>query len=113
MQDHREFRKFLLATHTRHPELFPADFSKGFNFHDIVTSRKQNGFSMRRIMLKNELREVFQIRPAWMMPYLIAETVDVEKALYLRRRGVPFEALPYKFFSIYFLTFYDDYPAYR
>jgi hypothetical protein len=32
-----------------------------------------------------------------MMPYMIARTDEVEKALYLRRWGVPFEALVYVF----------------
>jgi hypothetical protein len=52
---------------------------------------------MRRIMLKNNSRAVYQIRPSFMMPYMIGETVDVEKALFLRRWGVPFEALAYVF----------------
>ncbi len=52
---------------------------------------------MRRIRLKNEARDVFQIRPSFMMPYMIAETINVEKALYLRRWGVPFDALAYVF----------------
>ena len=97
MKDHTEFRKFLMNTYAQYPEIFPKDFNDGFNFHDIVTSRKQNGFSMRRIMLKNNSRAVYQIRPSFMMPYMIGVTVDVEKALFLRRWGVPFEALAYVF----------------
>jgi hypothetical protein len=95
MKDHEEFRKFLMATYTMFPEIFPVDFVYGFNFHDVVTSRKQNGFSMRRIRLKNNA--VYQIRPSFMMPYMIAMTIEVEKALFLRRWGVPFEALAYVF----------------
>ena len=95
MKDHEEFRKFLMATYTMFPEIFPVDFVYGFNFHDFVTSRKQNGFSMRRIRLKNNA--VYQVRPSFMMPYMIAVTIEVEKALFLRRWGVPFEALAYVF----------------
>lgn len=52
---------------------------------------------MRRIRLKNENEDAYQIRPSFMMPYMIAETDEVEKALYLRRWGVPFDALAYVF----------------
>lgn len=97
MDDHIEFRNFLNNTYVQYPELFPADFTCGFNFHDTVASKKQDGFYMRRIMLKNQSRDVYQIRPSFMMPYMIAETIDVEKALYLRRWAVPFDALAYVF----------------
>ena len=97
MGDTKKFRKFLADTYTEFPELFPTDFIHGFNFHDIVTSRKQHGFKMRRIKLKNQSHEVCQIRPSFMMPYMISEAIDVEKSLYLRRWGVPFEALVYVF----------------
>ena len=50
---------------------------------------------MRRIKLKNG--KSYQLRPSFMMPYMIARTDEVEKALYLRRWGVPFEALVYVF----------------
>lgn len=97
MGDYNKFRNCLTDAYARFPELFPADFSCGFNFHDIVTSEKQNNFSMRRIMLKNQSRDVYQIRPSFMMPYMISENTDVGKALFLRRRGVPFDAPAYVF----------------
>ncbi|MEM7126533.1 MAG: hypothetical protein AAF702_09420 [Chloroflexota bacterium] len=51
---------------------------------------------MRRLKLKaNGI--VYQVRPSFMMPYMIGETAEVEKGLYLLRWGVPFEALSYLF----------------
>ena len=50
---------------------------------------------MRRIELRDG--NVYQIRPSFMMPYLIAPTDEVEKALFLCRWGVPFWALTYVF----------------
>ncbi len=41
--------------------------------------------------------EVYQLRPDFLMPYMIGKTDDVEKALYLRRYGVPYDALAYAF----------------
>ena len=79
IDDPNEFRSFLIETHGQFPELFPDDFSKGFIFHDMVTSIKQDGFKMRRIMLKNQSHEVYQIRSSFMMPYMTAETAEAEK----------------------------------
>ena len=90
-------RQFLIDTYTKHPELFPSDFYNGFKFNGFVNSSKQEKFIMRRIKLKNKTQDCYQIRPSFMMPYLIAETPEVEKALYLRRWGVPFDALAYVF----------------
>lgn len=49
---------------------------------------------MRRIQLR-ETGEVYQLRPEFAMPYMVGRTDEVEKGLYLRRYGVPFEALAY------------------
>lgn len=97
VEEAETFREFLKKTYGQHPELFPEDFEKGFTLHGFVTSRKQDGFTTRRIRLKNEAGDVWQIRPSFMMPYMIAETDEVEKALYLRRWGVPFDALAHVF----------------
>jgi len=97
IENHKKFRIFITDTYEHAPELFPEDFIKGFTFHSTVTSVKQDDFKMRRIRLKNQSQDVYQIRPSFMMPYMIAETADVEKALYLRRWGVPFDALAYVF----------------
>ena len=51
---------------------------------------------MRRIKLKST-GQVYQIRPSFVMPYMIGHTDEVEKALYLRHWGVPFDALVYVF----------------
>jgi len=97
MEDAKIFRKFLNETYERYPELFPAGFIKGFRLHSFITSKKQKGFIMRRIELNTVRENVWQIHPSFMMPYMISETEQVEKALFLRRRGVPFDALSYVF----------------
>ena len=57
--------------------------------------RKQQ-LSMRRIKVV-ATGEVYQVRPDFVMPYMIGKTDEVEKGLYLRQWGVPFEALAYVF----------------
>jgi hypothetical protein len=40
---------------------------------------------------------VYQVRPDFVLPYMVGLSDTVEKALYLRRFGVPFDALAYVF----------------
>lgn len=90
--DPEKFRAHLNQAWRQHPELFPQAFEGGFNFHDFYRSRKQEGLALRRIELKQN-GDVFTVRPSFVMPYLIGRTEEIEKALYLRQWGVPFEAL--------------------
>jgi hypothetical protein len=89
------YRKYIETQLSQYPELFPAEISSGFTFHDIYPSVKQK-IKLRRIKISKS-KEVFLIRPSFLMPYCIARTEQVEKALYLRQWGVPFYALTYVF----------------
>jgi hypothetical protein len=93
--DPRHFRQVLQEMNRQHPELFPAAFSGGFRLHDTYHSVKQ-GLRLRRIKLL-QTGEVFLVRPSLLMPYLVAKTDEIEKVLYLRQWGVPFEALAHVF----------------
>lgn len=42
-------------------------------------------------MLKT--KEAYQIRPNFMMPFMIGKTDEVEKGLFLRQRGLSFDGL--------------------
>ena len=95
MKDEELFKDYLKRMVRQYPELFPKEIEQGFNLHGFVESKKQK-FKMRRIKLKSN-EEVYQIRPSFMMPYMIERTQEVEKALFLRKWGVPFDALAYVF----------------
>lgn len=95
LQDLTVYRHHLAQQFLAHPELFPKAFSEGYTFHDCYDSRKLK-LLLRRIKLKQS-REVFTLRPSFVMPYMVARTDDIEKAIYLRQWGVPFEALAYVF----------------
>lgn len=94
-QDLTRFRHFMAELLAAHPELFPNAFAQGYCFHDQYLSRKLK-IVLRRIKLK-ATGEVFTLRPSFVMPYLVARTDDIERALYLRQWGVPFEALAHVF----------------
>ncbi len=72
-------------------ERFPPEMVEGFCFYGAYRSRKQP-IALRRIWLA-ATGGVFQIRPSFLMPYLIGKTDEVENALYVRQFDVPFDAL--------------------
>jgi hypothetical protein len=90
------YRQFLEGQFLAHPELFPQAFAGGWQFHSHYSLKKQQGLKLRRIRV-NQTDEVFTLRPCFLMPYASAYTREVEKALYLRQFGVPFDALAYVF----------------
>ena len=89
------YRDFLAQIHGQHPGLFPTAWEQGFTFHDAYQSKK-TAHLIRRVKLK-ENREVFALRPSFLMPYCTALTDEIEKALYLLQFGVPLAALCYVF----------------
>jgi hypothetical protein len=89
------FRQHLTEVFGQHPELFPTRMSEGFVLHDKSWSIKQQ-VMLRRLELK-ATAAVFLVRPSFLMPYMVGRTEAVEKALYLRHWGVPFDALVYVF----------------
>jgi len=89
------FRQHLTEVFGQHPELFPARMSEGFVLHDKRWSIKQQ-VMLRRLELK-ATAAVFLVRPSFLMPYMVGRTEAVQKALYLRHWGVPFDALVYVF----------------
>ena len=76
---------------SQHPELFPQDMDQGFPFHDAYVSGTPD-LIVRRITLITT-GAVCTLRPSFVMPSMLARTEAVEKALYLRQWGGPFDAL--------------------
>lgn len=85
------YRIYLDEQIAQHPERFPVGISDGYWLDGFVTSKRQQ-MKTRRILLKHS-RDTYQIHPDTVMPYMIGRTEDVEKGLYLRRYGVPYEAI--------------------
>src|SRR6266699_251853 len=93
--DPESFRQHLTEVFGQHPELFPARIDEGLVLHDTRGSLKQQRM-LRRIALK-ATAGVFLVRPSFLLPSMVGRTEAVEKALYLRHWGVPFDALVYVF----------------
>ena len=90
-----QYRQYLRDMLSQYPEVFPQDMDQGFTFHDCYVSLKQDVI-VRRIKLK-ATGAVFALRPSFVMPSMIGRTDEVDKALYLRQWGGPFDALAYVF----------------
>ena len=95
INDPDAFRAAVDRAFSECPELFPKAFAQGYTLKDSYTSKK-TGLCQRRIQCK-ATGESFQIRPCFILPYMTGQTKDVEKALFLRKFGVPFHALAYVF----------------
>src|SRR4051812_40085029 len=95
IDDPKAFRAWIDRAYADAPELFPDGFSEGYTLKDDRTSKKL-GLHLRRVEC-NGTGDAFTVRPSFVLPYMAGYTDDVEKALFLRRFGVPFWALPYVF----------------
>ena len=98
MEDRVQCRSYIMEQDRLQPELFPQALREGCTFHGFLHSKKP-ALPMRRIKLRTN-GEQYQIRPSFMMPYMIGRIEEVEKALYYRRWGVPFDALAYGLVAI-------------
>lgn len=95
LDDLEVYSAYLKRLVAAHPELFPPEIGEGFSFHGTYSSKKQ-AVEIQRIKLEAS-GAIYQIRPSHLMPYMIAKTDEIEKALFLRRWNVPFDALAYVF----------------
>lgn len=100
--DSARFRAWLDGMIETYPELFPVEIGEGYVLHDTLPeSSKLPGVRFRRIELKainaEGKREVLTIASSAVMPYMTGLTDEVEKALFLRRFGVPYWGLTYVF----------------
>jgi len=93
INDASAYRKFLEETINKFPELFPTEISGGFEIKETRYSKKLKVFQRR--ILVNKIS--YTIKPSCFMPYMTGLTDNVEKALFLRKYNVPYEALSYVF----------------
>jgi len=100
--DKQGFREMLTGFIEKYPEIFPPDMRHGYQLYGLrKQSVKMPDVKLRRICLNevdNQGRlQVYTIAPSFVLPYMTGYTDDVEKALFLRRYGVPFSGLSYVF----------------
>lgn len=97
VNDTTAFRSYVDDMIKHHPELFPADIQQGYRLYGLhPASKKMPEVKMRRIRL-HASDQVYTVAPSFVMPYATGYVDEVEKALFLRRFGVPYWGLTYVF----------------
>ena len=100
--DKQGFREMVDDFVEIYPELFPPEITQGYQLYGFRRpSKKMPDVQLRRICLHKRDSEghlqVYTITPSFVLPYMMGDAEDVEKALFLRRFGVPYWALTYVF----------------
>jgi hypothetical protein len=81
--DNREaYKAHIQALFTQYPELFPAAMSKGWILYGMTRTSAKQSLKLRRIQTTED-QEVYQIRPAFVMPYMTCETQTAERIVFL------------------------------
>ena len=83
--------------YNQYPELFPEEMAHGYVLYGFTQESSKQGLRCRRIQLKTADKPVFTVAPSFVTPYMRGLTAEIEKALFLRRFGVPFWGLTYVF----------------
>ncbi len=96
VKDPQRFRRYVDEVYARHPELFPAAMSAGYQCHEIRTASVKLGLRLRRIKLV-ATDQVYSVCPSFVMPYMVGYTGVVGHALFLQGFGVPYWALTHVF----------------
>src|SRR3989304_2616692 len=94
IDDASQFRGVLDCCYDQMPELFPENFSQGYELKDCRVSAKTQ-MKVRRIKLRDG--RSYSVRPSFLLPYMTGMTDEVERPLFLRKFGVPHWALAYVF----------------
>jgi hypothetical protein len=102
VNDSQQFRARLDRFINDYPELFPVSIEQGYQLYGFSRpSVKMPDIKRRRIRLtapgEQGQQRVYTVVPSFVLPYMAGDTDVVEKALFLRRFGVPFWALAYVF----------------
>lgn len=93
VEDTDLFRKSLDDRINLFPELFPAEIDQGYQMKETRRSKKLS-IPIRRIKIGSTS---YTIRPSFVMPYMTGFADETEKALLMRKFGVPFWALGHSF----------------
>src|SRR3954465_16079053 len=87
--DPAAFRRWIDDCFRETPELFPANFARGYELKDGRTSVRQ-GLPIRRLLTRD--KTAYSVRPSFLMPYMPARTADVEGPFFRRKSAAPFGA---------------------
>jgi len=82
INDKTTYKAVVNAYIAAHPELFPDSIRDGWSLHGFTKESAKQGIRIRRILTKAD-GEVWQLRPAFVMPYMTCDTATAEQILFL------------------------------
>jgi hypothetical protein len=71
------------------PDLFPEEIQSGYQLHGKISASIKQNIEVRRINITSMERGIFQIYPAFVMPYMTERTDEAWKILFLSMYRVP------------------------
>jgi len=95
LADQLTYKAYVQSWIDEHPELFPDTIEDGWTLHGFTRESAKQGIRLRRILTTAD-QAVWQIRPAFVMPYMTCDTATAEQILFLRK-WVPVWALAHAF----------------
>ena len=84
LEDRHAYQSFLQEQMAAHPELFPEKISAGWSFYGFTSPSQKQGLQMRRIQTHAD-KQVWQIRPSFVMPYMTCDTQTADDILFLAK----------------------------
>jgi len=84
LQDKVGYKAHITALFQRHPEVFPETMSEGWSLFGLTRPSAKQQIQQRRLLM-HATRDVWQVRPAFMMPYMTCDTATAEKILFLAK----------------------------
>ena len=84
LEDKQAYRAFLEDQIAAHPELFPHNIAEGWSFYGFTRASVKQDIRVRRIQTKAD-KEVWQIHPSFVMPYMTCDTQTADNILFLAK----------------------------
>jgi len=72
-----------------YPDLFPAEIKNGYQLYGKISASVKQNIEVRRINITSMKKGIFQIYPAFVMPYMTERTDEAWKILLLSMYRVP------------------------
>ena len=84
LEDKQAYKAFLEKQIAVHPELFPSNIAEGWSSYGFTRPSVKQGIKVRRIQTKAD-KEVWQIHPSFVMPYMTCDTQTADNILFLAK----------------------------
>ena len=82
IMDKEKFKNYLQEKINNYPELFPSNIQYNWSLNGFAPESKKQEVKIRRIKRKDS-KDVWQIHPSFIMPYMTCKTEEASKYLFL------------------------------